>query len=229
MRSATPVTGDDDDPDAATPETGTMDTAPTSPSPAAPAEDESSPVVAFRRSAPPSAAPVPASGNVRQDVEVRVTGRDAAPVEGVAVAVLDGTGNEIGTGTTDAGGAATLRVPGAGQYVLVSSAQGYQAGVATCAVADDPALVSLTVTRSAAVHGVVRAASGDPMAGVAVTLEQDGENVGRADTGPDGAFRIADLGAGYYLLAAGTGAGAASQSLRVAAEADVEQDLRIAR
>ncbi|MBW0104125.1 carboxypeptidase regulatory-like domain-containing protein, partial [Pseudonocardia sp. KRD291] len=186
-------------------------------------------VVAFRRSAPVGGPPAPVPGTGRRDVEVRVGGRDGAPVDGVAVAVLDGAGREIGAGTTDARGVVTVQVPGAGQYVVVSSARDYQPGVATCAVADDPARVSLTVSRSAAVHGVVRTASGSAMAGVAVTLEQDGETVGRADTGTDGGFRIADLGAGHYLLAAGTGAGAASQPLHVTAEADVEQDLRIAR
>ncbi|RZT83692.1 carboxypeptidase family protein [Pseudonocardia sediminis] len=208
--------------------TDTGEVATSATGPADPVEVEESPV-AFRRPRPETAPVTPVPGMIGQDVEVLVTGRDAAPVGGVAVAALDGTGQEITTATTGPDGAATLRVPGAGRYVLVSSAEGYQSGVATCAVADETARVSLTVTRSAAVHGVVRAASGSPMAGVVVTLDQDGETVGRADTGADGAFRIADLGAGYYLLAAGTGAGGASQSLRVAAEADVEQDLQIAR
>ncbi|MDQ4118680.1 MAG: carboxypeptidase-like regulatory domain-containing protein, partial [Actinomycetota bacterium] len=178
------------------------------------------PVVAF--TAPPAARREPAPSSPAQDVEVQVADRESRPLRGVALSMVDGAGTPAGSASTGPAGDARLRAPGAGQYVVVASACGYQTRATPCTVADEPVRVAVTLTRSSAVHGAVRSASGDVRSGVPVVLEQDGEPLDRATTGGDGTFRFADLDAGHYQLVAADGR---PVTVHVRPEADVEQDL----
>ncbi|MBN9736190.1 MULTISPECIES: carboxypeptidase-like regulatory domain-containing protein [unclassified Pseudonocardia] len=173
-----------------------------------------------QRSGPEPAAVVP--GTAPQDVEVRVLGHDDAALAGATVAVRDRAGGPVGTAVTGDDGVARIAVPGAGSFVVVAAVDGYRPGVAACAVGDTAAGATLRLRRAAVVHGTARTTDGAPAAGVDVVLTQDGEPVAEARTGSDGAFRLADLDAGRYRLAAGSASGV---DVEVEAGADVAQDV----
>ncbi|WP_165922284.1 carboxypeptidase-like regulatory domain-containing protein [Pseudonocardia endophytica] len=177
-------------------------------------------VVAFSAASSARRAPVPSTP--AQDVDVQVSDRDSRPLTGVALSMVDGSGAPAGSASTGAAGDARLRAPGAGQYVVVASASGFQTRVTPCSVADEPVRVGVTLARSSAVHGAVLSPAGAPRPGVTVALEQDGETLDSADSGSDGTFRFADLDAGHYRLVAGDGT---DVTVLVPPEADVEQDL----
>lgn len=60
--------------------------------------------------------------------------------------------------------------------------------------------VTVTFARTSGLSGMIATDTGDPMAGVALTLVQDGQTVQQAQTGRDGGYAFSDLPAGVYDL-----------------------------
>lgn len=184
---------------------------------------DSAPVVSLASAA--EGLPEPEAEGVAQQVRFRATRRDGAPVPHAALTLLDGRGREVSCGRSDPDGRGELRAPQQGSYVLVSIAPGHQPGAVELAVADQPAVVAVLLTRSASVSGAVHGEDG-PVAGARVTLVQDGEVVDAVDTDPDGQYRVSDLGAGEYgLSVAAAGCAPVAVLLQVPDETDLRHDV----
>jgi hypothetical protein len=158
---------------------------------------DSAPVVSLVSSQ--DAEPEPEPGGAAQPVRFAVATPDGAPVPRAALTVLDDRGREVAKGTADGAGRGELHAPRPGSFMLVASSVGFLAVAVAVTVADGPADVAVTLTRSAWVHGAVLGEDG-PIAGARVTLVQDSEIVDAVDSGRDGGYRLEDVPAGEYGL-----------------------------
>uniref|UniRef100_UPI001C5D1EED MSCRAMM family protein n=1 Tax=Pseudonocardia nigra TaxID=1921578 RepID=UPI001C5D1EED len=167
----------------------------------------------------------PASDGAAQPVRFRAVRRNGVPVAHASVTLLDDRGREAGEGTADGEGCGEVLAPGSGSYVLVSTAAGHQPGAVAITVAGGPADAEVLLVRSASVSGAVYGEDG-PVIGARVTLVQDGEVIGTADTGADGKYRIEDLGSGEYDLAvAAPECEPVASALEIPDEADLHHDV----
>jgi Carboxypeptidase regulatory-like domain len=129
----------------------------------------------------------------------RVVRRDGSAVGGACVSLLDVSGREVVTGYADTQGCGELRAPRPARYLLVSTAPDHQPAAVTVSTVDGAAEAELSLIRSASMIGSVRGNRG-PIIGARLTLVADGENVGSAESGSDGGYRLRDLAAGAYRL-----------------------------
>jgi hypothetical protein len=117
----------------------------------------------------------------------------------------------------------TARHPGG--YILVITADGYQPGAITVAVADGPVDAEIPLTRSASLAGTVGGEDG-PVVGAQLALMQDGAIVDTAKSGPDGTYRFRDLSLGEYGLSVSAHEREpAALVVEIADEADLWQDV----
>jgi uncharacterized surface anchored protein len=141
----------------------------------------------------------------RRGVEVtgRVSDPAGAPVAGAAVTLVDAAGRQTGRTASDGTGHFRLLAPGAGTYVLITSAPAHQPDAATVTVTGSPVRLEIALRGSGGLHGVVRAATtGVPIMDAAVTLtDARGEVVDSRLSGPGGEYTFTALPAGTYVLA----------------------------
>jgi EmrB/QacA subfamily drug resistance transporter len=161
------------------------------------------PSPAPRRTAPMAAF----GGGSGGSVGGRVRSGDGGSLAGAALTLIDPGGHQVGRGFAAADGSYAMAVPGPGAYMLVAAADGYQPQVATVTVGDDPVRYDLTLPGTCGLAGIVRGAATEaPIAGAMVVVtDADGELVGSAETGADGAFAFGDLVAGAYVVAVTAG------------------------
>ncbi|MEU6645972.1 MFS transporter [Saccharomonospora sp. NPDC046836] len=140
----------------------------------------------------------PITGHIRR--------QDGVSVPGAALTLIDQRGRQVARGTGHADGGYTIGAPGAGTYVLIVSANGYQPQASSVVVGNSqaPVRVDITLAGSGEVTGVVRTAGqGTPLANVTVTLaDSRGDVTGAATTQEDGAYAFRGVGAGIYTLVA---------------------------
>ncbi len=131
----------------------------------------------------------------------RVTRSDTdEPLAGLTVKLL-AREREIGSSLTAANGAFRFERLTAGVYDLEIPPWGVvRRGVLATSEPVQPVAIRLTGGRSSRLTGTVQTAAGAPLADMQVTLQRDGSPVANAFTGPDGAFRFADLPLGAYRL-----------------------------
>lgn len=80
-------------------------------------------------------------------------------------------GRQVGRSVTRADGSYGVDAPGAGSYVLIASADGYQPQATTVAVGDEPVAFDILLSGTSGLTGVVRSAdSGAPVADAAVIV-----------------------------------------------------------
>jgi len=124
---------------------------------------------------------------------------------------------------SDGHGVLTARHPGG--YILVITADDYQPGAITVAVADGPVDAEIPLTRSASLAGTVGGEDG-PVVGAQLALVQDGAIVDTAKSGPDGTYRFRDLSLGEYGLSVSAHEREpAALVVEIADEADLWQDV----
>jgi len=158
-------------------------------------------------------------------VHVTVLGRDDAPVEGAAVALVDDRGVQVAAAETAANGRVVLTAHGSGTFMVVASAQQHQPGAVAATVGDGAAEVTVPLVRSSSVAGSVWGAD-QAIADAQVSLLQDGELVEETQSGGDGGFRVPDLTAGTYALSVtAPGFEQLVVSLEVPVATDVRRDL----
>jgi hypothetical protein len=158
-------------------------------------------------------------------VHVTVLGRDDAPVEGAAAALVDDRGTQVASAETAADGRVELTAPGPGTYMVVASAMQHQPGAVAAIVAEVAAEVTVPLVGSSSVAGSVWGAQ-EAIADAQVSLLQDGELVEETASGGDGGFRIPDLTAGVYALSVtAPGFEQLVVPVDVPAATDVRQDL----
>ncbi|MEV8088743.1 MFS transporter [Streptomyces nigra] len=145
---------------------------------------------------------VGASGGV--PVRGFVRGAESAPVPQAAVTLISLAGRQLGRSVAQADGAYAVDAPGAGSYVLIASADGFQPQASTIVVdGDEPVAYDILLSGTSGLNGVVRAAQGgEPVTGAMVIVtDVRGDLLASAATGEQGEFGFAELVPGAVTVA----------------------------
>lgn len=87
-----------------------------------------------------------------------VRGAEGAPVARAAVTLISLGGRQLGIAAAQADGGYALDAPGAGSYVLIASADGFQPQASTVVVGDEPLAYDVLLSGTSGLAGTVRAA-----------------------------------------------------------------------
>ncbi|MER5220479.1 MFS transporter [Streptomyces flaveus] len=136
-------------------------------------------------------------------VRGHVRGAESAPVSGAAVTLISLEGRQLGRSVAQGDGSYGVRAPGAGSYVLIASADGYQPQASTVVVADAPVTYDVLLSGTSGLAGVVRSAdSGVRVAGaVVIVTDVRGDVLATGETDAMGEFTVSDLVPGTVTLA----------------------------
>jgi EmrB/QacA subfamily drug resistance transporter len=138
-------------------------------------------------------------GGVRLHGQVRHT--DGGGIVDAALTLIDPVGRQIARTVSLPEGRYQLAAPGAGAYVLITSAAGHQPQ-ATPVIVDGATLaVDVVLTGTSGLVGCVSTAAGAAVRGATAALaDARGEVVGATVTGADGRYRFGELVRGCYTL-----------------------------
>jgi uncharacterized protein YfaS (alpha-2-macroglobulin family) len=125
-------------------------------------------------------------------------------VPGAVLTLIDQREHQVSRTSGDGDGGYLISAPAPGNYVLIASATGRRPEAVSVAVGQRAQLLDLTLTGAGELSGVVRSAGrGTPLTGATVTLtDMQGEVVGAAITGGDGAYVCHGVVSGTYTLVA---------------------------
>ncbi|HEV7899928.1 MAG TPA: carboxypeptidase-like regulatory domain-containing protein [Planosporangium sp.] len=136
-------------------------------------------------------------------VSGRVEGPDRRVIAGAVLTVTDFAGRQVARGVSETDGRYRLGLPTGGTYLLICAAENHEPVAAMVAVGAGEVRRDITLAGASLVQGRVLRQGGEPVGGATVTLtDARGEVVGAAVTGPDGAYVLADLYPGEYILTA---------------------------
>lgn len=109
----------------------------------------------------------------------------------------------MGRSVTRADGGYALDAPGAGSYVLIASADGFQPQASTIVVNDEPVSYDILVSGTSGLGGVVRdAETGTPVKdAMVVVTDVRGDVLATGNTGEQGEFDFAELVPGTVTVA----------------------------
>jgi EmrB/QacA subfamily drug resistance transporter len=150
----------------------------------------------------PAAAPTPA--DVRgTPVSGVVRGAESAPVAGAAVTLISLGGGQLARSSSGRDGGYLLDAPGAGSFVLIASADGYQPQAATVVVGGGPVAYDILLSGTSGLAGSVRAADGGrPVAGAMVIVtDVRGDVLASGSSDDGGGFAFTDLVPGPVTVA----------------------------
>ncbi|WP_405404363.1 MFS transporter [Streptomyces sp. NBC_01104] len=149
----------------------------------------------------PVAAPVTAV----QGTAVRgvVRGAEGVPVAKAAVTLISLGGRQLGISVAQADGSYGLDAPGAGSYVLIASADGFQPQASTVVVGDSPLAYDILLAGTSGLAGTVRAAEGGtPVEGAMVIVtDVRGDVLATGKSGDAGEFTFGELVPGAVTVA----------------------------
>ncbi|MEU6282060.1 MFS transporter [Streptomyces sp. NPDC047028] len=136
-------------------------------------------------------------------VHGHVRGAESAPVAGAAVTLISLSGRQLGRAVAQADGSYGLDAPGAGSYVLIASADGYQPQASTVVVGEEPLSYDVLLSGTSGLTGVVRAAGSALPVKDAMVIVTDvrGDLLATAATGEQGEFALTDLVPGTVTVA----------------------------
>ncbi|WP_329541125.1 MFS transporter [Streptomyces sp. NBC_01358] len=149
----------------------------------------------------PEAAPVAtAQGTAVRGV---VRGAEGAPVARAAVTLISLGGRQLGISAAQADGSYGLDAPGAGSYVLIASADGFQPQASTVVVGDEPLSYDILLAGTSGLAGSVRAAEGGlPVEGAMVIVtDVRGDVLATGKSGDAGEFTFGELVPGAVTVA----------------------------
>ena len=148
------------------------------------------------------AAPAGTSGD-GIPVRGQVRGAEGAPAPQAAVTLISLSGRQLGRSVAQADGSYALDAPGAGSYVLIASADGFQPQASTIVVNDEPVSYDVLLSGTSGLNGVVRAAeSALPVKdAMVVVTDVRGDLLASAATGEQGEFGFAELVPGPVTVA----------------------------
>uniref|UniRef100_UPI000561F36A MFS transporter n=1 Tax=Streptomyces cellulosae TaxID=1968 RepID=UPI000561F36A len=93
-----------------------------------------------------------------------VRGAESAPVPQAAVTLISLGGRQLGRAVAQGDGSYSVDAPGAGSYVLIASADGFQPQASTVVVGTEPVSYDILLSGTSGLTGLVRAAhSGSPV------------------------------------------------------------------
>ncbi|MFJ1605137.1 MFS transporter [Streptomyces sp. NPDC088253] len=159
-------------------------------------------------------APLPASGGV--PVRGHVRGAESAPVPQAAVTLISLAGRQLGRSVAQTDGSYAVDAPGAGSYVLIASADGFQPQASTIIVNDEPVAYDIVLSGTSGLSGFVRAAgTGTPVKdAMVIVTDVRGDVLATGTTGEQGQFTFAELVPGPVTIAVNA-AGHRPQALTV--------------
>ncbi|MFJ7078763.1 MFS transporter [Streptomyces sp. NPDC098781] len=146
------------------------------------------------------------TGGASGGVPVRgfVRGAESAPVPQAAVTLISLAGRQLGRSVAQGDGSYALDAPGAGSYVLIASADGFQPQASTIVVnGDDPVAYDILLSGTSGLSGVVRTAQSALPVKDAMVIVTDvrGDLLATAATGEQGEFSFAELVPGAVTVA----------------------------
>ncbi|MFI1394637.1 MFS transporter [Streptomyces sp. NPDC020681] len=132
-----------------------------------------------------------------------VRGSEGAPVPGATVTLISPAGRQFGRSVVQQDGGYALEVPGAGTYVLIAAADGFQPQASTVLVGDEPLAYDILLSGTSGLAGTVRAAaSGTPVEGAMVIVtDVRGDVLATGKSAEDGWFAFTDLVPGPVTVA----------------------------
>ncbi|MFE6620486.1 MFS transporter [Streptomyces sp. NPDC057740] len=133
-----------------------------------------------------------------------VRGAESAPVPQAAVTLISLAGRQLGRSVAQADGSYAVDAPGAGSYVLIASADGFQPQASTIVVnGDEPMAYDILLSGTSGLSGVVRAAGSALAVKDAMVIVTDvrGDLLATAATGEQGEFSFAELVPGAVTVA----------------------------
>jgi uncharacterized protein YfaS (alpha-2-macroglobulin family) len=143
----------------------------------------------------------PVSGGI--PVRGFVRGAESAPVAQAAVTLISLGGRQLGRSVAQADGSYAVDAPGAGSYVLIASADGYQPQASTIVVNDEPVAYDVLLSGTSGLTGLVRAAeSGQPVKdAMVIVTDVRGDLLATSTSGEQGEFSLAELVPGTVTVA----------------------------
>ncbi|MFC5213972.1 MFS transporter [Streptomyces coerulescens] len=147
-----------------------------------------------------------AGGAASGGVPVRgfVRGAESAPVPQAAVTLISLAGRQLGRSVAQPDGSYSVDAPGAGSYVLIASADGFQPQASTVVVnGDGPLSYDILLSGTSGLSGVVRTAQSALPVKDAMVIVTDvrGDLLATAVTGEQGEFGFAELVPGAVTVA----------------------------
>ncbi|WLQ41869.1 MFS transporter [Streptomyces laculatispora] len=132
-----------------------------------------------------------------------VRGAEGAPVGGAAVTLISLGGRQLGISAAQADGSYGLNAPGAGSYVLIASADGFQPQASTVVVGEEPLAYDILLAGTSGLAGTVRAAeSGSPVEGAMIIVtDVRGDVLATGKSGVTGEFAFGELVPGSVTVA----------------------------
>ncbi|PZT75466.1 MFS transporter [Streptomyces sp. AC1-42W] len=132
-----------------------------------------------------------------------VRGAEGVPVGRAAVTLISLGGRQLGIAAAREDGGYALDAPGAGSYVLIASADGFQPQASTVVVGDEPLAHDILLAGTSGLAGTVRdAGSGAPVAdAVVVVTDVRGDVLATGKSGEDGGFAFGELVPGAVTVA----------------------------
>ncbi|NEB73836.1 MFS transporter [Streptomyces sp. SID14478] len=132
-----------------------------------------------------------------------VRGNESAPVSRAAITLISLGGRQLGRAVAQGDGSYTVDAPGAGSYVLIASADGYQPQASTVVVGEEPVTYDILLSGTSGLSGVVKAAETKaPVIGAMVIVtDVRGDVLATGLSGQDGEFTFAELVPGPVTVA----------------------------
>ncbi|MFF7340711.1 MFS transporter [Streptomyces sp. NPDC008163] len=132
-----------------------------------------------------------------------VRGAEGAPVARAAVTLISLGGRQLGIAAAQADGSYALAAPGAGSYVLIASADGFQPQASTVVVGDEPLAYDILLSGTSGLAGTVRAAEGGMPVADAMVIVTDvrGDVLATGKSAETGDFTFGELVPGAVTVA----------------------------
>ncbi|SED06027.1 drug resistance transporter, EmrB/QacA subfamily [Streptomyces sp. 2131.1] len=132
-----------------------------------------------------------------------VRGAEGAPVTRAAVTLISLGGRQLGIAAAQADGGYALDAPGAGSYVLIASADGFQPQASTVVVGDEPLAYDILLSGTSGLAGTVRAAeTGTPVAdAMVIVTDVRGDVLATGKSAETGDFTFGELVPGAVTVA----------------------------
>ncbi|WP_149826967.1 MFS transporter [Streptomyces tailanensis] len=161
------------------------------------------PVAEETMAAAEKTATVPPVGSGGTSIRGHVRGAENVPVPRAAVTLISLDGRQLGRSVAGADGAYAVDAPGAGSYVLIAAADGFQPQASTVVVDGEPVSYDVLLSGTSGLSGVVRTAqSALPVKdAMVVVTDVRGEVLATGNTGEEGEFGFAELVPGAVTVA----------------------------